>query len=166
MFRFAVCPRYHVSGTASRIGATHLVSVVSPGTPVARPDRIPAENHLILEFDDFDRPGHPKGPKGWHVQRLLEFGRRLDDRSSAVISCEAGRSRSPVAAFILAAQALGPNRLSELSNLVLEVCPNARPNKALVHLGDRALRADGALDEIAEAIHRRPRVIARDDIER
>jgi predicted protein tyrosine phosphatase len=133
---------------------------------VARPDRIPVDNHLILEFDDFDRPGHPNGPRGWHVKRLLEFRRRLDDRASVVIPCEAGRSRSPAAALILAAQALGPDRLSESSDLVLKACPNARPNKAFVHLGDRPLRADGALDQVAEAIHRRPSVIGRDDLER
>jgi predicted protein tyrosine phosphatase len=48
--------RSQVRQAARRLGATHLVSLLDPGTPVYRPSQVAPANHLRLFFVDHDDP--------------------------------------------------------------------------------------------------------------
>ncbi len=105
-----VCPLSEVAASVSASGASRLISLVDDGTPVARPQSIPAENHLFLAINDISEPmdGMVLADEA-HVQALIDFLRAWAGHDPLVIHCYAGISRSTAAAFIALCVAR-PNR--------------------------------------------------------
>jgi predicted protein tyrosine phosphatase len=150
-----VCPRSRLEAVLADARPGRLVSLLSIGHEPFRPETIPAEHQLHLSMHDIveDRPGLVS-PAAAHVEALLSFARRWDRRAPLLIHCYAGVSRSPAAAFIVAA-ALQPERDElELARELRALSPSATPNPCLVRLADAALRREGRMTAAIEAIGR------------
>lgn len=142
-------------GTVAAHKASHLVTLISARTEVARPEAIAAENHLFLGFDDIVTPLEGMTPPSeTHIHRLIDFARSWDRAAPMVIHCFAGISRSTAGAYICAL-ALNPD-LDEHA-LALELrrrAPTATPNILLVRHADTILGRSGRMVRAIEQIGR------------
>lgn len=150
-----VCSLAKVEETVARTGAARLLSLLSAGTEVTRPESIARENHLHLIMHDIavaqdgmTMPGEE------HVRNLLDFGRQWDRARPLVIHCYAGISRSTASAYIIAA-ALAPQRDEvELARTLRALSPSATPNPRLIAVADALLDRKGRMVEAIQAIGR------------
>ncbi len=155
MPRIHVCPLARIDETVAATGARALVTLLNPGTPVARPAAIPAERHLYIGVGDIveAQPGHVL-PADEHVRELIAFVDGWDQAEPLLIHCYAGVSRSTAAAFI-AACALGPERdEAEIARALRAASPTATPNARLIALADAALKRGGRMSDAIAAIGR------------
>ena len=153
--RIHVCPLSKLPETVRATGARSLVTLIDDGTPVRRPAGIAAEEHLVVVLSDIvvELEGHTLASKS-HVETLLAFVRRWDQRAPLLIHCWAGVSRSTAAAFI-AACALRPHRdEAEIALAVRANSPTATPNARLVAIADAMLGRDGRMVAAVEKIGR------------
>ena len=153
--RIHVCPLSKLPETVRATGAQSLVTLIDEGTPVRRPSGIDAEKHLVVVLSDIvvEREGHTLPAKS-HVEKLLAFVRRWDQRAPLLIHCWAGVSRSPAAAFI-AVCALRPHRdETEIAQGVRANSPTATPNARLVAIADAMLGRNGRMVAAVEKIGR------------
>ena len=153
MPRLHVCSLALIDETVARTGARSLVTLLSPGTPVARPAAIPPERHLYLAVSDIIAavPGQAL-PEPAHLDTLLDFLHEWDRAEPLVIHCYAGVSRSTAAAFI-AACALNPARDEfEIARAIRAASPTATPNARLVALADDRLEREGRMNDAIAAI--------------
>jgi len=155
MPRIHVCPLARIDETVAATGARSLVTLLNPGTPVARPAAIAAERHLYIGVGDIVEalPGHVL-PADEHVRELLAFAAAWDRAEPLLIHCFAGVSRSTAAAFIVAC-ALAPKRdEGEIAHALRAGSPTATPNALLVALADAALARGGRMSAAIAAIGR------------
>jgi predicted protein tyrosine phosphatase len=144
-----------IQETADAHGASHMVTLINRDTPVPRPSRIAADNHLFLGFNDIVEPTPGMiPPNEEHVENLLAFVSDWDRASPLLIHCFAGISRSTAAAYI-SALALNP-ALDELSlaNMLRERAPTATPNIRLIGIADTLLGRGGRMIMAIESIGR------------
>lgn len=150
-----VCPLSRLHDTTAACGASHVVSLVTGGTPVARPAAIRPEHHLVIGFSDIVSPldGHVL-PATEHVETLLAFVRTWPRERPFLLHCWAGISRSTAAAYI-AACALGPNGSeAAIARSLRAASPSATPNALLVSLADDLLGRSGRMTDAVRAIGR------------
>ena len=155
MPRIHVCSLARIDETVAATGARSLVTLLNPGTPVARPAAIAAERHLYIGVADIIEAqlGHVL-PAEAHVHALLDFAGAWDRAEPLLIHCYAGVSRSTAAAFI-AACALRPERdESEIARALRAASPTATPNARLIALADAALGRGGRMNDAVAAIGR------------
>jgi predicted protein tyrosine phosphatase len=155
MPRIHVCSLSLIGDTVAATGARSLVTLLNPGTPIARPSAIAPKRHLYLAVGDIleAEPGQIL-PADEHVQALLAFVGGWDQAEPLLIHCFAGVSRSTAAAFI-AACALAPARdEGEIAAAIRAASPTATPNARLVALADAALDRDGRMNRAVAAIGR------------
>ena len=146
MPRLHVCSLARIGETVTRTGARSLVTLVSPGTLVARPIEIAPHRHCTIAVSDIIAalPGQVL-PEREHLDDLLDFVREWDRAEPMVIHCFAGISRSTAAAFI-AACALNPARDEfAVARAIRAASPTATPNARLVALADEALGRGGRM---------------------
>ncbi|MEM1288799.1 MAG: tyrosine protein phosphatase [Pseudomonadota bacterium] len=150
-----VCSLSAVPALASETGASHLLTVISSGTPVERPASIPASNHLYLEFNDITAPAEGLVPPGMaDVEKIIEFGRSWDQAAPMIVHCWAGVSRSTAAGFVLS-HVLSENKDPyALALLLRKRAPWATPNSRIIALADRLLGANGTLKQAISDIGR------------
>ncbi len=155
MPRLHVCSLALIGDTVARTGARSLVTLISPGTPVARPAEIAPERHLFLAVSDIIQPIPGQTlPERNHLDELLDFVHAWDRAAPMVIHCYAGISRSTAAAFI-AVCALNPRRDEfEVARAIRAASPTATPNARLVALADAALERKGRMNEAIVEIGR------------
>lgn len=127
------------------VGATHLVSLLSPYTMIKTPQAIRSDNHLKLEMDDiiYDVQGL-RCPDVDHLNKLLDFGERLDYDTELVVHCVMCRSRSSAAVIVLLAQR-NPNMERKIVELIFRDAPHIQPNQLLIELADSELGCGGRL---------------------
>lgn len=155
MARLYVCSLTKVVDTVRASGARSLVTILTAGASLVRPNEIAPERHLRLAVSDIDttQDGHVLASCE-HIHSLLAFANAWDRREPLVIHCYAGVSRSPAAAFILAC-ALAPERPEcELARELRRASPTATPNRRFVALADRMLARDGRMNEAIAGIGR------------
>jgi predicted protein tyrosine phosphatase len=155
MARLYVCSLTKVIDTVRANGARSLVTILTGGASVARPNEIAPQRHLRIAVSDIETPveGHIL-PAAAHIEQLLEFAAAWDQREPLVIHCYAGVSRSPAAAFI-AACALAPRRPElDVARDLRRASPTATPNLRLVTLADRILDRRGRMVEAITTIGR------------
>ncbi len=154
-------PSLHVSSlsklhdTVTRVGATHVVTLINASTVVERPIGIAPERHLFLGMSDIVAPmdGHII-PAEAHVTRFLDFVRGWGRSGPLVIHCWAGISRSTAGAYITAC-ALAPERDEEVIAQALRAAsPSATPNARLVALADEMLGRNGRMSAAIARIGR------------
>lgn len=152
MTRLYVCSLTKVIDTVRVSGARSLITILTAGASLVRPNEISPDRHLRLAVSDIDatQDGHVLA-SGEHIKSLLDFAGAWDQREPLVIHCYAGVSRSPAAAFITAC-ALAPRRPeSELARELRRASPTATPNRRLVALADQILvRRGRMIQAIAE----------------
>ena len=155
MPRLHVCSLALIEETVARTGARSLVTLLSPGTAVARPEAIAPERHLYLAVSDIVAPAPGQVlPGTTHIDELLDFVHAWDRAEPMVIHCWAGVSRSTAAAFI-AACALAPERDElAIARSLRAASPTATPNGRLVTLADAALGRGGRMTGAIAAIGR------------
>lgn len=150
-----VCPLSKVDETVSRIGAERLISLLSVGTEMTRPEAIRAENHLLMNMHDIsaEQDGMTL-PGEAHVRRILDFARDWDRSRPLAINCYAGVSRSTASAYIIAA-AFSPARdEAELATTLRRLSPSATPNPRLIAVADQILGRNGRMVAAIAAIGR------------
>lgn len=150
-----VCSLSAISDVVARTGASHLLTVISGGTQVARPDSIAPDNHLYLEFNDITAPAQglvPPGPE--HVEKILAFGRAWDRKAPMVVHCWAGVSRSTAAGYILSHALTPGSDPHDLARLLRARAPWATPNGRMIALADQVMGARGAMKDAIAAIGR------------
>jgi predicted protein tyrosine phosphatase len=152
MPEFAICAKSEVKKTVKRFDATHLVTTLDVGDSVFRPLRIPAANHLRLNFDDEEDPSKSSAPTIQHAQAILDFGSRLPGDAKCVVHCFAGQCRSTAAGLALWLQVNGHTRLEEGAAWLATVRPDACPNLLLARHFDQIFELDGQLVELCDRI--------------
>ena len=155
MPRLHVCSLARIAETVEKTGARSLLTLLSPGTPVARPTAIRPERHLYLAISDIvaATPGQTL-PERTHLDDLIDFVRGWDRADPMLIHCYAGVSRSTAAAFI-AACALKPERDEfEIAWALRAASPTATPNARLVALADAGLERNGRMNAAIAGIGR------------
>jgi predicted protein tyrosine phosphatase len=155
MPRLHVCSLALIGETVTRSGARSLVTLLSPGTPIVRPEGIPPDRHLHLAISDIIEPTPGQVlPGRAHMTDFLEFVRAWDRAAPMVVHCFAGVSRSTASAFI-AACALKPERDEfAIARALRAASPTATPNPRLIALADAALGRKGRMIAAIEAIGR------------
>ncbi|WP_378950300.1 tyrosine phosphatase family protein [Mesorhizobium sp. ANAO-SY3R2] len=150
-----VCPLSKVGDTVTRVGAERLITLLSAGTEMTRPDAIRAENHLFIKMNDIavEQDGMTL-PGEAHVWQLLGFTDSWDRARPLAINCYAGVSRSTASAYIIAA-ALSPSRdEAELATTLRRLSPTATPNPRLIAVADQILGRSGRMIAAIQAIGR------------
>lgn len=150
-----VCPLSRIEEIAALSGAGRMVTLLTEGTPVTRPARLLANDHLILTMHDITEEISEMTPPGeTHVAALLDFAERWDRKAPMLIHCFAGISRSTAAAYTVAA-ALAPKRdEAELALTLRRLSPSATPNIRIVSIADRLLGRQGRMIAAIESIGR------------
>lgn len=150
-----VCSLARIASVVEETDASHLVTLITEGTEVARPLAILPDRHLFLAMHDIVEPQEGMVPPNEkHVANYLDFVERWDRSQPMVVHCFAGISRSTAAAFI-GACAINP-RLDE-AEIAAEIranSPTATPNARLVAIADRLMGRGGRMSEAVAAIGR------------
>ncbi|KPL52055.1 hypothetical protein ABB55_07285 [Prosthecomicrobium hirschii] len=150
-----VCSLNRLARTVEAIGASHVATLINAGTPVQRPARIAAENHLFLGFNDITEPTEGLLPPGEeHVRDLLRFVGDWDRARPMVIHCWAGISRSTAGAFIAMCSLHPEADEADIARDIRTRSPSATPNIRLVRLADDLLGRQGRMVSAVEAIGR------------
>ncbi len=150
-----VCPLSQLDTTVEESGAEHVITLIDALTPVERPTRIAADNHLFLGFNDINQPMEGMIPPGEdHVRQLLDYVRGWDRQAPIVIHCWAGISRSTAGAFITLCALAPEHDEFEMAAELRNRSPIATPNARLVALADNVLRRDGRMREAIAGIGR------------
>ncbi|MCJ2011127.1 tyrosine phosphatase family protein [Methylobacterium sp. J-076] len=150
-----VCPLSRLPETVSASGASHVLTLITAGTPLERPGSVAPENHAVIGVSDIATPreGHILAGED-HVAGILAFVRGWPRERPLVIHCYAGISRSPAAAYI-AACALAPERdEDEVADALRIASPSATPNRRFVEIADRLLGRSGRMVAAIERIGR------------
>jgi predicted protein tyrosine phosphatase len=148
-----VCPLCDVEAVVAARRPSHLITLLDPGTAMARPRDLPADRHLRLDVYDVVEPLPGVEPPGLDaVARILAFGRDWDAAQPMLIHCFAGISRSTATAFALAC-ARNPEADERRIALALRrAAPHAHPNRRIVALADHLLDRGGRMLLAVEAM--------------
>ena len=148
-----VSPLHEVGTVLATRRPSHLVTLGSPGGPVANVRH--AGPRLRLAFHDIAAPRPGLTPATVDdIERLLAFARGWTGDRPMLVHCWAGVSRSPAAAYIIACDRAPPGEEARLAANLRAAAPFATPNPLLVALADRLLRRGGAMVEAIGAIGR------------
>ena len=149
-----VCPLSDLEATLASSGARRMVSLMGPGKAQARPGQID-DGFLAMEFHDIGEPREGLSPPTReHVGRLLEFLAGWDQRSTLLIHCWMGISRSTAAAAIALAQHRPDGDMTALAARLRQASPMATPNPLMISIADDLLQLDGRLRDAIAAIGR------------
>jgi predicted protein tyrosine phosphatase len=148
-----VCSLRDMPGVVRRRQASHLVTLIDPGTPVERPLGVPESRHLRLDVDDIDAPtaGY-RAPDMDSVVQLLEFSRTWDASAPMVVHCFAGISRSTASAFAIACDRNPDIAEARIALALRQAASHAMPNRRIIALADDLLGRRGRMVEAIEAI--------------
>jgi predicted protein tyrosine phosphatase len=145
---------------------SHVLTLLDPGWPTPEAlDLLGARRRLDMRFYDvIDPTVEFPGPEAEHAERLLAFGRDLDqDAGHLLVHCHMGISRSSASMFLILAQARPDRAAPEVLAEVVRIRPHAWPNLRLVELGDAALGRGGtlvaaAVERYRDMLERRPKL--------
>ncbi|MBV9218857.1 MAG: tyrosine phosphatase family protein [Methylobacteriaceae bacterium] len=148
-----VCPLSKIEAVVHATGARSLVTLLSAGTEVSRPQLIARERHLHLVVSDIvEAMDGQILPGEHHVRDLVVFARSWDRKAPMLFHCFAGVSRSTAAAFITAC-ALAPDTSErDLAQRLRRASPTATPNRRLVAIADDHLGRRGRMVDAVAAI--------------
>lgn len=144
MSRIFVCGLDDMPDQVAELRPERLVSLLPAEDQPATPPQIASSDHLRLLIDDIDEPrAGAVAPARSHIETLIRF-LRSSPRSSILMHCLAGVSRSPAAALI--AMALdAPGRERDVAQLLRSAAPFAAPNRLMIQLADEVLERRGSL---------------------
>jgi len=147
-----VCGLDDVPDLVERVRPGRLISLLPADEQPPTPLGMRTADHLRVLVDDIDQPQRGLStPELSHVRRLVTFLRASPPRTSIVIHCLAGVSRSPAAALVALALET-PGRERDAAETLRRAAPFASPNRRIVELADRALDRKGALVAALDSI--------------
>jgi predicted protein tyrosine phosphatase len=150
-----VTPLSHIDAAIRRYRPSHMVTLLSPEHMIETPEGIDAAQHLRLGMNDVaDVLVSEDPPSERHIRELIDFGRTWDGKTSMLVHCWAGVSRSTAAAFILLCDKRGPGMEREIANGLRFRAPHAYPNALMVSIADRLLNRGGRMISAIEGIGR------------
>ncbi len=150
-----VCSLAKLEATVARSKASHVATLISEGATVPRPERVRAENHLILAFNDITAPMEGMTPPGEaHIDRFLAFVQDWNRAAPLVVHCWAGVSRSTAGAMIALCALRTDLDEDDIAGRIRAGSPQATPNSRMIAIADRQLARDGRLVRAAERIGR------------
>ena len=148
-----VCSLSDMPGVVRRRQASHLLTLIDPGTPVERPLGVLESRHLRLDVDDIDAPMEGYfAPDTESVARLLEFSRTWDASAPMVVHCFAGISRSTASAFAIACDRNPDVAEDRIALMLRQAASHAFPNRRIVALADDILGRRGRMVDAIESI--------------
>ncbi len=148
-----VCPLDAAAQACATHGASHVISLLAP--PAKAPEMAGPAARLLLSFNDIVAPADGLiAPSASHIERLLEFLQRWDGRSTLLIHCWAGVSRSTAVGYVAATLRDGPGSEAALAARLRQRAPFATPNRLIVALADEALGRQGAMTAAIAVIGR------------
>ena len=148
-----VCSLSDMPSVVRRRQASHLVTLIDPGTPVERPLGVPESRHLRLDVDDIDVPTEGyRAPDMDSVVQLLEFSRTWDASAPMVVHCFAGISRSTASAFAIACDRNPDIAEARIALALRQAASHAMPNRRIIALADDLLGRRGRMVDAIEAI--------------
>jgi predicted protein tyrosine phosphatase len=157
-FRITICgiPELGEHGSA---GVTHVLSILDPETadPGAFAQFSPHRRLSLRFYDIIELEPGRLAPAQADVERLLEFGRELDEVAAPhlLIHCHAGISRSTASAALILAQANPALAADEIFEAISTQRPRAWPNLRMLEFGDALLGRGGELVTAVGAVYRR-----------
>jgi predicted protein tyrosine phosphatase len=152
-FLLGICGVDGLPDTLGRFKPTHVISIRDPAADEI--EFLPGVEVLHLAFHDVHRVDGMVGrmlarqrdpgiPGIDHADAILRFGRQIPPKARVLVHCQAGFSRSPAAAFLIAARAMaGAERRA--FDLIKVLRPQCRPNRLIVGFGDKLLGAGGRM---------------------
>ncbi len=145
MSRLFVCGLDEMPDKVAELRPQRLISLLPAEEQPATPRQIASSDHLRLLIDDIVEPRlGATAPARSHIETLISFLRSSPPRSSILIHCMAGVSRSPAAALI--AMALdAPGRERHVAKLLRSAASFADPNRLMIELADEILERRGSL---------------------
>ena len=147
-----VCSRSEVSRKTSKLGATHVLSLLDPGKRPFLHPKTNKQHWLLLHFEDNLDEHERNSPTRDHVKQILAWGKTLPNDATVLVHCEAGVSRSTAAALALLVQRFGREHIDWCVEKLLEVRPTACPNPLITRWADELLGCDGQLFAAAEKV--------------
>jgi predicted protein tyrosine phosphatase len=150
-----VCSLARLPATVETLSASHVLTLISPGTEVPTPPSVPADRHRYIPVHDIWEPldGHIL-PNEDHVAEVIAFARGWDRRKPMVVHCYAGISRSTAAAIITALVVRPDLEPIEVARHVRRHSPTASPNPMIIAVADRMMKMNGRLIAAIEEIGR------------
>jgi predicted protein tyrosine phosphatase len=148
-----VCSLAAMPQTVEDLAASHVLTLISPGSAVPMQDQLGEGRHLYIPVHDIWEPmdGHVM-PDESHVQQVIDFAKGWTREQPLIVHCFAGVSRSTAAA-ITATLVVDPDRDPyELLRHVRRRSPTATPNPEIIRIADRMLGLGGKLVEATAAI--------------
>jgi predicted protein tyrosine phosphatase len=138
----------------ARIEPTHVLSLLDP----ERDAPSVSVRHGVVRFRDTLVEGVYGSFGEKELREVLGFIEEAIAASRVeavrlIVHCHHGQSRSPAAAFIALALALGPGREHEAFKYVVARSENPWPNRLVIELADKALGRGGALLRELDAFH-------------
>jgi len=136
--------------TIGGVNATHVLTLIDEDVEVTYPEGVQTMrlNMFDVEYEDDILIGTPKME---HVQRIINFANSIDKKNDrVVVHCWAGVSRSTAAALIIL-YVLYNNDIKQAIDKLLEIRPQASPNKLLCKYADIILN-DGRAVLLREAL--------------
>lgn len=149
-----VCPLSRASQLARDKNASHVVSLLDPGTPFPVVQNV-GPRHLCVEVHDIEQHIDGLDPLcDLRIKRILEFVSAWDRTQPLLVHCYAGISRSTATAFITAC-AQNPDADEEEIALALRgASPSASPNRRFIALADAELGRSGRMSRAIDRIGR------------
>jgi predicted protein tyrosine phosphatase len=148
-----VCSLSDMPGVVSRRRASHLVTLLDPGTPAETPLSLAPGRHLRLDVNDINAPADGYIlPQADCVLSLLDFARGWDASAPMVIHCFAGVSRSTASAFTVACARNPDASEFEIARTLRRAAPHALPNRRIVALAADILGRGGRMVDAVDAI--------------
>jgi len=145
-----ICSKSEVTAMTSWVGATHVLSLLDPGSrPILHPGT-PLQNWLLVHFDDNKHEWQTNSPTEEQVSKILEWGKTLPDDAILLAHCLAGVSRSTAASLALLVQYHGLDKIDECLKMLIDIRPQACPNPIIIRFADKLLGCDGKLIEAVE----------------
>jgi len=144
----SICALHEVEDALGLIEGTHLLSMLDHGTPMPASAHLPEEHHLRMFFRDTDDTRDPGAPTIEHMREILAWANGVPHEARLVVHCYMGISRSTAVTLGLLARSMPPD---EAAGRLLEIRPQATPNRLIVSHWDEILGLDGALQDAAEA---------------
>ena len=153
MSHIVVCLLAAVEEELVRHGASHLVTLLSPGSEPPTAAAIGADQRLYLPINDIDEPIEGlTAPDEATVDAILAFAERWDEAQPMVVHCWAGISRSTATAFVIACARNPQTPEAEIARALRAASPTAYPNRRIVALADANLGRGGRMNAAVAAM--------------
>lgn len=147
-----VSSRNQVSKITSKVGATHVLSLLDPGKRPWLHPSTSSQNWKLLTFEDVEDPSYDRAPTQEHVEQILAWARKLPNDTVLLVHCEAGISRSPAAALAILVQYHGVDKIDQCLDLLFGVRPESAPNLLIAKYADELLECSGKLIAAAKKL--------------